>query len=206
MDEVNPIPIKFVDSLDERKHIALFYEEPEYARLIEFRFLKNGLARGEQCVYATEEDSGQIILKMLSYGMPLECFERKKLRVYQMHHGCGGRDEIMKSCKKNLAELLSGLQSPFRIVSRIVPDVSTLTGISVELDLERQTHHCFEDLGGSIMCPYDLSRIETSRRKEWLAGLRENHHEVIYAPRFGDGGVLSHQGICLDLKTKSKKQ
>ncbi len=195
MYDINPIPIKFVDSLDTRKHIALFYYEPEYARLIEFRFLKNGLTEGEQCVYATEEDSGSIVLKMLRYGIPLEYFERKKLHVYQIHNGYGNSDELMKRCKKEIGMMLSDLQPPFRIVSRIVADVSTLTGISVELELERETHDIFDGLGGSIMCPYDLAKIETSRRKEWLAKLRENHHEVIYAPKFGDGGILSHSGI-----------
>ncbi len=189
--DVNPIPIKYVDSLDTRKHIALFYEELEYARLIEFRFLKNGLVKGEQCVYATENDSGSIVLKMLRYGIPLEYFERKKLRVYQMHNGFTNRNEIIENARKNIEMILSGLQPPFRIVSRIVPDVSTLTGISVEMELERETHDHFDDFGGSVMCPYDLSKIEPSLRKEWLAQLRENHHEVIYAPKFGEGGILS---------------
>jgi hypothetical protein len=191
MHDVNPVPIKFVDSLDTRKHIALFYDESEYARLIEFRFLKNGLAKGEQCVYAMEEDSGSIVLKMLRYGIPLEYFERKKLRVYQIHNRCGNRDEIMTSCKNDIGMILADLQPPFRIVSRIVPDVSTLTGMSVELELERETHNIFDNLGGSFMCPYDLSKIETTRRKEWLAELRENHHEIIFAQKFGYGRVLS---------------
>ena len=201
MYEVDPIPIKFVDSIDVKKHIALFYEESEYARLIEFRFLKNGLAKGEQCIYATEEDSGSIVLKMLSYGIPLEYFERKKLRVYQIRQRSGSLDDIRKSCKKDIGIMVSSLQTPFRIVSRIVPDVSTITGMAVELELERETHHCFDDLGGSIMCPYDLSKIESSHRKEWISGLRENHHEVIYAPKFGEGGVFSQSEI--KLKTRN---
>jgi hypothetical protein len=191
MYDLNPVPIKFVDSLDAKKHIALFYDELEYARLIEFRFIKNGLLKGEQCVYATDDDSGSIVLKMLSYGIPLEYFERKKLGVYQIHNGQVDYDEIMKSCKKDIGRILSDLQSPFRIVSRIVPDVSTLTGMSVELELERELHLRFDDFGGMVMCPYDLSKIETSRRKEWLTELRESHHDVIYAPKFGEGGILS---------------
>ncbi len=159
--------------------------------MIEFRFLKNGLAKGEQCVYATEGDSGSIVLKMLSYGIPLEYFENKKLRVYQIHQSCGSRDEIMKSCKCDIEMMLYGLQPPFRIVSRIVPDVSTITGMSVELELERETHRRFDDIGGSVMCPYDLSKIETSQRKEWIAELVKNHHKVIYASRFGEGEVVS---------------
>lgn len=185
------MPIKFIDLLDSKKHIALLYEDSEYARMIEFRFLKNGLERGEQCLYATEGDSGSIVLKMLRYGIPLEYFESKKLRVYQIHQSYGSRDEIMKSCKNDMGMILSDLQPPFRIVSRIVSDVSTITGMSVELELECETHRRFEDIGGSVMCPYDLSKIESSQRKEWIAELVKNHHEVIYASRFGEGEVVS---------------
>src|SRR5689334_12971555 len=126
---MEPIPLKYVDSVDTRKHIALFYEESEYARLIEFRFLKNGLMRGEQCIYATDEDSGAIVLKMLSFGIPLEYLENKKLRVYQLHDGFTSRDKILENSKKNIQSILSGLKSPFRIVSRIIPDVNTLVGM-----------------------------------------------------------------------------
>jgi DcmR-like sensory protein len=188
-----PIPFKFVDSVDTRKHIALFYQESEYARLIEFRFLKNGLMRGEQCVYATGEDSGAIVLKMLSYGIPFEYLESKKLRVLQLHDGFTSREQILENSKKNMQSVFAGLKSPFRIVSRIISDVNTLVGMSIELELEKKVHQCIGDLGGSVMCPYDLSKIESSRRKEWLKEIRENHHETIYAPKFGHGGVLSNK-------------
>jgi hypothetical protein len=81
-----PIPFRYIDSLEDKQHIALFYDDPEYARLIEFRFIKNGLLKGEQCVYATEEDSGSIVLKFLNYGIPLSYFLSRKLRVIQIRN------------------------------------------------------------------------------------------------------------------------
>ena len=190
MYDLAPVPFKYIDSLEPKQHIALFYEESEYARLIEFRFIKHGLEIGEHCVYATEEDSGSIVLKMLNYGIPLRYFQSRKLRVYQIHHTCGGHDEIMKSCKKDIEMILSDLIPPFRIVSRIVQDVSSTEGMSVELELECTVHGKFEDFGGSLICPYDISGIELSKRKHWMAELRANHHAVIYAPKFGEGGVF----------------
>ena len=191
MSDLTPIPFKYIDSLEHKHHIALFYEESEYARLIEFRFIKNGLENGDHhCVYATEEDSGSIILKMLNYGIPLEYFQKKKLKVFQIHRTCGSREEIMKRCKIDLDMILSELISPFRIVSRIVSDVSTNEGMSVELELERMIHEKFEDFGGSLICPYNISGLEPSKRKQWMEDLRATHHAVIYAPRFGEGGVF----------------
>lgn len=190
MYDISPVPFKYVDSLEPKQHIALFYEESEYARLIEFRFIKYGLEVGEHCVYATEEDSGSIVLKMLNYGIPLRYFQSGRLRVYQIHRTCGGRDEIMKGCKRDVDMILSNLIPPFRIVSRIVQDVSTTDGMSVELELECATHDTFEDFGGSLICPYDISGMEQSKRKQWMEELRANHHAVIYAPKFGEGGVF----------------
>ena len=195
MHSTDQVPLRFIDSLKERQHIALFYEDPEYARLIEFRFLKNGLDSGEKCVYATEEDSCSIVLKMLTYGIPMKYFQDGRLKVYQVQRACGGPNEIIESCKKDIAVILSNLTPPFRIVSRIVHDVSTRNGMSVELELERATHNSFESFGGSLICPYDLSKMESGRKNQWMEELRENHHAVIYAPKFGEGGVFTCHGL-----------
>lgn len=189
MDEIISEPFRFVDTLEKRQHIALFYEDLEYARLIEFRFLRHGLELGEQCVYATEQDSGSIILKMLAYGIPMRYFQDGSMKVYQIHRACGGPKEIMENCKKDIGMILADLRPPFRMVSRIVHDVSTMDGMSVELELEHSAHQSFDGFGGSLICPYDISKMEPSRKKRWLEELRANHHSVIYAPRFGEGHV-----------------
>jgi len=183
------IPFRFIDSLEHKQHILLFYEEPEYARLMEFRFIKNGLQRGERCIYATEEDSAFIVLKLLSYGIPLYYFQTGKLRVIQIRNECQGREQMLKKCKKDMDAILYGLVPPYRIVSRIVPDVNTIEGMSVELELEKETQNCFESLGGSLMCPYNISKIESQKRSRWLEELRGSHHITIYLPAEGHGGV-----------------
>lgn len=185
-----PTPFRYIDELDKIQHIGLFYDDPEYARLLEFRFIKNGLLRGEQCIYATEEDSGSIVIKFLSYGIPLRYFQSGKLRVMQMQPRCGDHKEIFDKCKKDLETIRQSLVPPFRVVSRLVPDVGTMDGILIELELERAVHCHFDDFCGSVMCPYDISKLEISKRKEWLKELREAHHVSIYAPKFGHGGVF----------------
>lgn len=188
-------PFEFVDSIKERQHISLFYEDPEYARLIEFRFLRNGLDLGEQCVYVTGQDSGSIVLKMLQYGIPLKYFQDGRMRVYQVQRACGGTGEIMNNCKKDIGLILSKLKSPFRMVSEIVHDTSTTTGMSVELELERSVHQNFELFGGSLICPYCVSDMESQKRKKWMEELIANHHAVIYAPRFGEGMFLNERNL-----------
>lgn len=188
--ETLSVPFRYVDSLEKKQHILLLYEDPAYARLIEFRFIKNGLADNETCVYVTHEDSGSIVLKFLNYGIPLHYFQSGKLRVIQMHKICSNGKDMLEKSKKDIESILESLLPPYRIVGRIIPDVSTIDGITIQMELERQTHSCFEDFRGSVMCTYDISKIEKTKRKAWLAELRQTHHTVIHATKFGEGGVL----------------
>ncbi|SMH71153.1 protein of unknown function [Candidatus Nitrosotalea okcheonensis] len=50
--------------------------------MIMFRFIKNGLTSGEECRYATEEDSCSIVIEMLNYGIPLKYFQSKQLTYF----------------------------------------------------------------------------------------------------------------------------
>jgi hypothetical protein len=86
--------------------------------------------------------------------------------------------------------MLADLKEPFRIVSRIVSDVSTEQGIMAELEIEKCVHGCFEEFGGMIMCPYDISTIEKKNRLEWVQTLYSHHHAVIYLPKIGESGVI----------------
>ena len=191
MKTICDTPIDYVDNLTSSKHILLLYEDLEHAKMIMFRFIKNGLISGEECVYTTEEDSGSIVIKMLSYGIPLKYFQSKQLRVLQINNRSGSQDEILENCRRDLAMIQMSLKTPFRIVSRIVPNVDTIERISAELKIERDVQSQFDDLGGFIMCPYDISKIEPSKRKHWLDNLRENHHAVIYVPKSGYSGVFT---------------
>ena len=183
-------PLRFLDSLEEKQHIMLLYEDPEYARLIEFRFIKRGLEFGEDCVYATSADSGSIVLMLQRYGIPLDAFLTKKIRVFQIKPFSGTYEEIILNCKQEIKKILSQVRTPFRMVARIVPDVSTITGITAELEIERLGQDCFGELGGTVMCPYDISEIEKTQRLEWVNSLYRSHHAVIYLPRIGEGGVI----------------
>ncbi|SMH71152.1 hypothetical protein [Candidatus Nitrosotalea okcheonensis] len=83
------------------------------------------------------------------------------------------------------------IRTPFRIVSRIIPNVDTMERISAELNIERDVQNQFDDLGGSIMCSYDVSKIEPSKKKQWRDDLRQNHHTVIYVPKSGHSEVFT---------------
>jgi hypothetical protein len=48
-------PLQFINQLETGDHIVLFYEEPEYARMLTFHYLKTGLMNGDRCVYLVSD-------------------------------------------------------------------------------------------------------------------------------------------------------
>ena len=43
-------PLRFIDSLKSKKHIVLYYENKEFGKKIQYRFIRNGLLKGENCI------------------------------------------------------------------------------------------------------------------------------------------------------------
>lgn len=179
MSELTGSPTEFVNNEADKKHIALLYDDQENAIDLELRFIRNGLKKNENCIYATEEDAGFIILKMLNRGIPQE-YLKKLLHVYQMPNPFDDPSGPLAGCENNKKMLFTDSKSPFRIVARLVSDVANIDGIKLEMMMEHETHKKFAEFDGTLMCPYDISKIEKSRRKEWLSQIRENHHGVIY--------------------------
>ena len=194
MQSSSDVPIKFVDSLDTQKHIVLFYDNLEYAQRIEFQFLKNGLERGEHCIYAMSEDPKLVKEKMASYGIPVEEFLTKNLmRIYQLSDPSNDPKGPLKGAQKNAEMIMSDLKAPFRIVSNLFPNEKTDESISAHLAIEHDFQVSFNKFQGSVICPYDIQKVKENRRKDWFDGLLDTHHTAIYAPKSGLGGVFDLQ-------------
>src|SRR6185312_2706776 len=62
-------PFQYIDALEGKKHIILVYEDQIEGKLIQFKFLKNGLHAGESCFYMTHEDPHVIEKEMRESGV-----------------------------------------------------------------------------------------------------------------------------------------
>ena len=181
-------PLKFVDTLGTQKHIVLFYEESVYAHMIAFRFIMNGLSRGEHGIYATEEDTEFIENEMANSGIDVKGFLRKKLlHIYQVPNPIDDPEGVLNGARKIKDRILADAKPPFRIVSRMVPESNTEEQIAAIIEIEHNDHITFNKLQGSLLCPHPVKRIETGKHGEWLVSLLQNHHTAIFAPRSGKG-------------------
>ena len=71
---------------------------------------------------------------------------------------------------------------PSSLISTVLVILSLLLS-SAGMTVEKTGQEHFAEFENSQMCFYDVRKIETSRREEWITGLLKNHHQVIYASK-----------------------
>ncbi len=180
-------PSVFVDNLGSGKHVVLFYDDPNYGRLLEFRFIKNGLLKGEGCTYLTYEEAGLVEKQMTDNGIDVEKFKQKNLlRIYQvpkMNEPAG----VTKIVEKIWDEILQAHKSPFRVAGQPMPAAVTEEYLEAQLAIERAVVARFNGQG-SVLCSYSVENIEPVKHGKWLSSLLKMHHDAVFAIK-SRGGI-----------------
>jgi hypothetical protein len=176
--------------MDDYKHIVLFYEQPESGRMI--RFIKNGLLKGQHCIYTTHKDTDIPLIEneMANSGIDVEAFEKMNLlAICQIPDPRNYREGSVFGYDSIVKGILADLKRPsiFRMVSRAIPEVKKEDQIADELDVERTYHSSFDGFGGSLLCSYSVEEIEPRKRGKWIAELLQNHHAAIFIRKSWDG-------------------
>jgi hypothetical protein len=185
------VPLRFVNSLDTNKHILLLYDDSQHAKRIEFQFIGNGLAKGEHCIYATEEDPTFIKEEMAKHGIDVENFlDKGLLHIYQPSDPFSHPEGAFAGAKSNLEMILKDSEPPYRMVTMLIPDKGITEVIDVHIKIEKEFHANFENFNGSMMCPYNIKNLEQNKSHDFIRELLNSHHSVIYAQPFEKGGVL----------------
>lgn len=176
------IPLRFVNSLDTNKHILLLYNDPQYAKRIEFQFIRNGLAKGEHCIYATQEDPAFIKDKMEAHGINVKNFLKKRLlHICQPSDPFSHPEGVLAGAKSSLELMLKDSKPPYRIVAMLIPDTEITEVIDVHIKIEKEFHANFENFDGSMICPYNVKNLGQNNSLDRIQELVNSHHSVIYA-------------------------
>ena len=175
-------PLNFVHGIEEGKYIVLFYEELEYAKMISFQFIKNGLAHQKDCSYVSEEEEEAVKREMLDNGIDVKKFmQNNQLHIYQVTNltNYTPRDYLGQSD---------------RIVLRCIYKVNSEEQIKSNLKWEHD--YRFKNLknsGATVVCVYPVNDIiptisdSTGPFGKWMHDLLEIYDGVIFARRFWKG-------------------
>lgn len=181
--DVNIYPtLKDVDNLNEPNHSMLLYDDVKYGNLVKYRYLENGLKKGEHVICLTYDEVTLVEDEIASLGIDIDHFKRKNLlHIYQIENILERQGGLESGYNDLLKTVTADSKPPYRVIGRTIPDVSTQKGIQAELIIERLFHSNFNKYQCSFLCTYDVNGIEKSKRPIWIAQLLQNHHHLIYA-------------------------
>ena len=201
---VNSGALEFVDTIDIGSHAVLFYENPDFARNIEYRYILNGLQKGESCVYTTHHREPQSILQqMKEFGIDVEKYTQKnQLRVIKITDPRDHPDGIWAGLEQIRHEVFDGIKTPIRLVSRFIRQIESEDDIKTNMMFERKIQSAFDGnltegffgnfnkFEGSFICPYHISPSDF--HSEWMINHIKNHHDVIFSDEhMGRGAHVS---------------
>jgi MEDS: MEthanogen/methylotroph, DcmR Sensory domain len=183
-------PLDFLDDLRGRKHIALFYEEPEYARMVEYHFIKNGLLKEEHCIYTTHENDIRFIEDGMSdFGIDVKAFQaRDLLHICKITDPRDDPQGLAQGIENLRTKLVSQLRPPIRIVSspfirKIENDQEKVANMFVE----RTVHKSIKRYYGHLICKYHVDDIQSAMEGNWMQHHLRHHHGVIFVLKRGKG-------------------
>ena len=181
-DLKNYRPMKFVDQMERNKHILLLYDDQKYAYWIIGRYFHNGFAIGESCIFYTTDRPEMIEEQLSAGGIDVSLFKQKNmLRIYEIERLDDNKYDIPHSLDQIRDEYTKDMKPPYRRVGGTITDLETIDGMKLSILLEKTGHQHFDELKYSQICYYDISKIEPTRKHEWINSLLRNHHYVIYA-------------------------
>jgi hypothetical protein len=193
----------------------MFYEEPEYAKLIQIRFLNEGLKRGECCVYAARDDDDLAFTKadMMESGIDVDSYTGKGLLQFYLRKPTiidresyqQARNTFENEIEKTFVSLqddnnLTGTCPRIRGVGSISRDVfavkqeetsnnagAVTSQLLVEKLFQSEINTSFD---GTWMCAYQVDHIFSDMDKEWMAELLTSHDAVLFLPKLSNGIAL----------------
>ena len=176
----NYSPLKFVDSVEDKKHIMLLYDNNDYKVAVQNRFIINGLKKGEHCVCFTTGDPKQFEDELSASGVSLDPFIQQGLVHIHKINDISDKD-LAASLQNTLKQITADVTPYFRCVGRFVGDISDENGIRAQIEVEKTIQSIFESLECSYVSTYDISEIESQKRSQWIRQLTNHAHYLIYA-------------------------
>ena len=173
-------PLKFVDEVEDKKHIMLLYDNNDYKIAVQNRFIINGLQKGEHCVCFTTGDPKQFETEISSSGVNLEPFVKQGLvHIHKIEDI--SKKEIGLALKNTIKQITVDVKPYFRCVGRFIGNISNEEGIKAQIKVEKIIQSIFDTLECGYVSTYDVSEIEPHKRNRWLESLLKNHDYIIYA-------------------------
>lgn len=180
-----------IDCSDGKKrHFVLFYENEKSALNVMCEFIKSGLKRGEYCTLSTDKSVGTIERELTDAGIDVDRF--RKRNMLDIHKMSWPREE--GEVKYDLEREEEFLRQKPGLPKRIVGVYATARVLNYNVNsgiaIEQLCKSIFEEVNGSVLCPYPVSKIPLKERARWMMEMLKIHHVAIFVDEKGQTQVI----------------
>ena len=181
----------YIESIQPKHHICLFYDSLESKHKIVYEFLADGINRGKGIVYICYEESSDEIRKGLeAHGVDVEPNERSgnlKILQFDEWYMPGGRVESLR-----IINNWKSMQEEFHtrgLGMRVTGEVSGFFDKGKVRELLRYEYalHRFLDIPMEAICSYNVNTIIRTGYSEMIMPLVRAHGKAIFSSQ---GGVM----------------
>lgn len=175
----------------------MLYDNENLADSIIAQYFTDGFKLGGSCIFFTDVDRDRIRWRLIAQGMNVRKYEKEnRLRIFKIPSSNESNGSALEALKVMTAETTRGMKPPFRFVGRTITDTESVEGMLQGMKLEKIGNDHFGEFDISLLCYYDIRKLERSMRDKWIIGLLENHNSVIYVS--GPGKAVAFETSLLD--------
>jgi len=184
-------PKDFSGHHEQGKHAALFYEDSDSARELEFGFLQQGLSVGESGIYASTNDRPDDLSRAMSdFGIDVERHRsRGTLHIYKVPDPATdpqgpshGLEEFVKVAKAETS-------GPYRQVGRLF-GLASVQEVENSIAIEKMVQESVRAGGCSILCSFDVG-TKGPEFDRWFSEMLKQHQTAIFGSSRGEGIEVS---------------
>ena len=164
----------------------MLYDNQKRGDSIIVQYFTEGFKEGGSCIFFTDADPAEISRRLVAQGIDVARYEKEnRLRIFKIPSSSNAVEDSLKGLKAMTTETTKGMKPPFRFVARTIANIGSVDGMNQGMKLEKIGNDHFDEFDISLLCYYDIRKMERSKRDQWIKGLLENHNSVIYASDAG---------------------
>lgn len=184
-------PIKFIDELKDSRNISLFFEDPEFAKIIQFRFIKNGLEKNQTGLFIANEAQDVEIIKreMEDFGIDVKSYEKQDLLIFfQVPDPKTVTDGVSLGFYQDLLKVYEEKsKNNFRMTGTWILNVDSTRNTDSIIEIEAHFYNEFKNFTGHVLCSYSVLGLEPEKRGFLIEQITKHHNAVIFAPSIDNG-------------------
>ena len=183
-------PITFINKMTSGDHALILQEDDSKARELRIKFIKQGLEKGEHCIYVTAQyDAALFESKLQENGIDVAKYKETEHLIIVTIQDPFVQKEGFTTYMSNVWNKLSfDEKQKTRFACNVIRDIARVEDSQVKefIKVEKWLQDEFMNHNFTILCSCDISNVSGKTGHTFLENIH-NHNSVIFTPKDNPG-------------------